>query len=46
MNSIPYSVVITVRAVSDNDLYQSVRAQFPVLEPLHVMDEVRLRSRN
>lgn len=43
---IPYSVVITVRAVSDNDLYQSVRAQFPVLEPLHVTDEVRSRSRN
>ncbi|WP_220094617.1 hypothetical protein [Lactiplantibacillus plantarum] len=43
---IPYSVVITVRAVNDNDLYQAVSAQFPILEPLHITDEARLRMQN
>lgn len=31
---IPYSVVLTVRAKDDNDLYQLVKAKYPVLLPL------------
>lgn len=34
MTRIPYSVVLTVRAKNDNDLYQLVRDKYPILLPL------------
>lgn len=38
---IPYSVVITVRAVNDTNIYELVKQQFPVLQPLRINAEVR-----
>lgn len=32
---IPYSVVVTVRAKEDNNLYQMVKAKHPILEPIN-----------
>lgn len=40
---VPYSVVVTVRAVQDNDLYQQVQAQHAQLQPLNVDNQVMTR---